>query len=443
MDVLRFMGFAVIAILVLFGVDYYQQNKKHDGTLAVDEYIATVGERLNLYKTEQVAEEAERDRKKRWRDGGKPYLPDSSEEWVRRAISDHDFTVDARLGEDQAKASDAARPLAIEVAVQEAETRARKLDRIGWVYEKKGGHAIWVQISAVQRANTNTLAGNLAQTIASINFSDTDYVPLGVIGGAAYFQAIQKEFYDVSKTARKDWAMIKKQVAETGVTVSFNTFVATIGFGEEFRLLVRSDAPVNEVYDFLGQLDYDGLNALLSLPVPGVGNDTQIDKATEAELAVEMANLRTEFVKLRGELSSMRIQNLDSLSLVANTLAGQYGLPNDAFDLTANNISSPYDLMQVGYRKGLVDLMATDTQPAAAERKGFFGTLLANAKGDGPQAQDTEQGESGSLLGSLTSIFKTSGDSQDQAAAVTVRKGGGSPACSLIGSSKRCSVGSN
>ncbi len=448
MDFLRFLGFAIVALAVVVGLDYYQQDKKHEETLTLEGYFDTVASRFNLYQEERLAEEVEQDRQKRWRQGAKPYLPPSSEEWVRRAITDHDYTVDARLGAEQAKASAAARPLAIEVAVQEAKVRADKLDRIGWLYEN-GEKTIWLQARLVSSPNQNTIVGNIEASLAGMNFKGTDYAALGVIGGVAYFEEVAGDFYDVSKGTRTNWALMKKKIAETGKQVSFKTYVGTLGLGQEIRLKVMSDAPRDEVYAFLQQVDYDGLNALLSLPVPGVSNDRVIDKAVEPELAVDMAKLRTEFVKLRGELAQMRINNLDNLSLVANTLAGSYGLPGDTFDLTANKISSPQELMQLGYRKGLNDLMYDQPDLASTnQEQGMFGRLFAKVTGGSAEQADptqqpvpTQASSGGGLLSGLTSIFNGSG-SRSQSAEVKVRKGSlDTKSCSMWGANKRCAVG--
>ncbi|MCL6286133.1 hypothetical protein M3P21_21740 [Ruegeria sp. 2012CJ41-6] len=431
-------GFIVVGVIAVAGVDYHTQSKKADSALSVQQYADTFQERFLSARVERKLAQAERAREKRWKAGAKPYLPASSAEWVRRAIAERDFTVDARTGPEQAKLSEAARPLAIKAAVQEATVQAKKLDRNSWVYEKDG-HTIWLHASLSKGANTNTLAGNLAQSIAAMDFGGKDPVPLGVIGGVAYFQAVQEEYYDVPKVARSNWALIKPAPAETDVQVSFDTYTGKIGIGEEIRLLVRSDAPRDEVRIFLGQVDYDGLNALLSRPVPMVGNATQVEPANEIRLAEQMAGLRSEFVKLRGELAQMRIDNLDGLALAANTLAGQYGLPNDRFDLTANRIATPNDLIQFGYREGLSDLMGPKTEKASADDGDLFGRLFAKLKSNASTKAQPEQGSDGFIGGSKP----LSGHTESaEAPTVRVNKGGAGAGsgCSTKGAFKRCSL---
>ncbi len=448
MDALRFVGFALIAIMVVIGLDYYQQDKKHDGRLSFTGYMGTVSERFDQVKAERHAEDVESERQERWRAGAKPYFPAAPEGWTRRAIVDGDFTIEARKGQKQAEASEAARPLAIQVAVQDATVRAKKLDRRSWVYEKDD-QTIWLHVTLADAANTNTLAGNIAQSIAAMDSSGKDYEAFGVIGGVAYFKAMQSSYYDVSERARGDWAMIKPAQAETGQTVSFETYSGTLGFGQEIRVLVLSDAPDGEVHAFLQKLDYDGLNALLSQPVPVAGNDTTVDAALQEELAAQMAELRSEFVKLRAELAQMRIQNLDGLSLIANTMAARYGLPNDALDLTANKIATPTDLINVGYRKGLSDLFEAQVKEASADAKpngsGFLAGVMAKFKGAEPSASKPD---TGGLMGSFKSFFQKTDTASaapvgSEKREVRVHKGGLIKACAQFGSGKRCSVDGN
>ncbi len=98
MGVVRIIGFALVVVLVLAGLDYYQQDKKSTGTLSASGYVDTIKERLAQYDKELDAEQLERERQQRWRAGSEPFAPKSGEDWVRRAIVDRDYTRDAREG---------------------------------------------------------------------------------------------------------------------------------------------------------------------------------------------------------------------------------------------------------------------------------------------------------------------------------------------------------
>ena len=69
MDLLRLLGLGLVAVLVLLGIDYYQQDKEHEGSLSFDGYIATVEKRFNLFQREEVTEEDERDPDEHSREG--------------------------------------------------------------------------------------------------------------------------------------------------------------------------------------------------------------------------------------------------------------------------------------------------------------------------------------------------------------------------------------
>ncbi len=440
MGALRFIGFLLIAALVVAGLDYYQQDKKHEGTLSFGAYVETINQRFNLYQAELAAEDVERERKKLWRGGAKPYLPATGKVWVRRAIVDADYTRDAREGVLQDNISEAARPLAKKVAVQKVQQLAAKLDRTSWVYEN-GEHTIWLQARLREDARSNTLAGNIAQTVEGLSVNPSDYAPFGVIGGVAYFQFVQNKYSGITVNDRSFWSMITAGITDLGTDPGFDIYKATIGLGQEIRLQVYSDAPSTELRAFLAQLDYDGLNALLSSPVPGVGNDVLSDPDGEGELAAQMAALRGEFVKLRSELARLRLDNIDGLSLVANTLAAQYGLPADTFDLTANRIKSPDDLVQVGYRKGLSDLLEGETQKAETDTGGVFGRLFASFQGEPASAETEPKSAKGGFLSGLLSAFGKSGSNEGTVVRVNKGGSGSSGDCLTKGAFKRCTLG--
>ncbi len=440
MGALRFIGFLLIAVLVVAGLDYYQQDKKTEGRLSFNGYVETINQRFNLYQAELAAEEVERERQKRWQEGPKPHLPASGEGWVRRAIVDVDYTRDAREGVLQDNISEAARPLAKKLAVQEVEQLAAKLDRTSAVYEN-GVHTIWLQMRFRRNARSNTLAGNISMSLEGLGTGARDYTPFGIIGGVAYFQFVQNRHSVITVDDRSFWSMVTAGITDLEAEPGFEIYKATIGLGEEIRLQIYSNAPAPKLRGFLEQLDYDDLNALLSKPVPSVGNGMKSDPDREGELAAEMAALRKEFVKLRSELARLRLENIDELSLMANTLAAQYGLPNDAFDLTANKIDSSEDLVQVGYRKGLADILDGEVQKADADSGGVFGKLFAKFGGDSAPEEAAPKSEGGGFLAGLMSAFGKSGS--DKETVVRVNKGGSGSSgdCLTKGAFKHCSLG--
>ncbi|WP_171120132.1 MULTISPECIES: hypothetical protein [unclassified Ruegeria] len=419
MGVLRIVGFALVVVLVIAGLDYYQQDKKRADTLSASGYIDTIKERFALFNEELDAEQIERDRKQRWRAGSEPYAPKSGEDWVRRAIVDRDYTRDAREGVLQNGISEAARPLAKQVAVQKVQQLAEKLDRTSWVYEN-GTHTIWLQVSLKEDARSNTLTGNIVRSVDTLGQSGADYAPFAIVGGVAYFQFKQNKYSVITVNDRSFWSMVTAGITDLDAPVEFDIYKGTLGLGQEVRMQLYSNAPPHEVRKFLAKLDYDGMNALLRKPVPGVSNDRTTNPETEDELAIEMAGLRGEFMKLRAELARLRLDNINGLSLVANTLAAQYGLSGDTFDLTANKIKSADDLIQVGYRTGLTSLLDGEVQKADAEGGNMFGRLFASFKGgDNPQEASSK---GGGFLDGLKSMFQNSETAQ--APEVRVNKGG-------------------
>ncbi len=440
MGVLRFIGFLLIAVIVVAGLDYFQQDKKTEGRLSFGGYVDTINQRFNLYQAELAAEEIERERQKRWKEGPRGHLPASADGWVRRAIADADYARDAREGVLQDNISEAARPLAKKLAVQEVEQLAIKLDRTSAVYED-GVHTVWLQMRFRANAKSNTLAGNIAMSMEGLGTGARDYTPFGIIGGVAYFQFAQNRFSVITVDDRSFWSMVTAGITDLEADPGFDIYKATIGLGEEIRLQIYSDAPAPKLRGFLEQLDYDELNALLSQPVPGVGNGSKSDPEREGDVAAEMAALRKEFVKLRNELARLRLENIDELSLMANTLASQYGLPNDAFDLTANRIESSEDLVQVGYRKGLADILDGEIQKAETGGGNVFGKLFAKFSGDSASEEAEPEATGGGFLSGLMSAFGKS--DSDKETVVRVNKGGSgtSSDCLTKGAFKHCTLG--
>ncbi len=419
MGVVRIIGFALVVVLVLTGLDYYQQDKKSTGTLSASGYVDTIKERLALYDEQLDAEQLERERQQRWRAGSEPYAPKTGEDWVRRAIVDRDYTRDAREGVLQDGISEAARPLAKQVAVQKVQVLAEKLDRTSWVYEN-GTHTIWLQVSLKENARSNTLTGNVVRSVDTLGQSGADFAPFAIVGGVAYFQFKQNKYSVITVNDRSFWSMVTAGITDLEAPVEFDIYKGTLGLGQEVRMQLYSDAPPHEVRKFLAKLDYDGMNTLLRKPVPGVSNDRTTNPETEVELAIEMAGLRGEFMKLRAELARLRLDNINGLSLVANTLASQYGLPSDTFDLTANKIESADELIQVGYRTGLNILLEGEVQKAEAESGNMFGRLFASFKGNDEQKEASNKG--GGFMDGLKSMFQKSETAQ--APEVRVNKGG-------------------
>ncbi|WP_170332170.1 hypothetical protein [Ruegeria arenilitoris] len=93
MDALRIFGFVMIIVLVIAGLDYYQQDKKHEGTLSANGYVDTIKHRFAQQQVERDAKAAERERKKLWKAGAKSHLPAAFGGWSRYELTDTDNEV--------------------------------------------------------------------------------------------------------------------------------------------------------------------------------------------------------------------------------------------------------------------------------------------------------------------------------------------------------------
>ncbi|WP_425043355.1 hypothetical protein [Primorskyibacter sp. S87] len=452
MSFVRASGFALICCAVALGVDYFQQSKTTEGNLNLSSYMSTVTGRMEGFRSDRKAAELERDREKRWRVGGRGYLPEPPEGWTRRAIADRDYDVADFASIRRGDPSKSAAPLLVGIATKEAAKRAKKYDKQGWVYERDGD-TVWIRVGLHQPANMNALTGLVATTLSGFDISEAELAPLGVIGGVSF---VERTHDKVSTAALDNWSMVKAaRVQDAGIP--YRQITGRIGFGQEISLSVFTDASDAVLRQLLVQIDYDGLNALLSAPIATVGNDIKVPLLQQPELAMEMRNLRAEFIELRTLAAQHRLENVDPHALVVNTVARGHGLPDGLVDLTAGEVPTMAMLLEIGYREGLAALMEEDRRKADLGIGGFFAAMVSGADPEAlterPKAKtiaEAPPNEPKKSKGTLQWLWGSSEQASAGGAGgdVRVNKGGGSGAssgfgkgaCQQVGAMKRCSV---
>ncbi|TMV09979.1 hypothetical protein FGK63_02595 [Ruegeria sediminis] len=438
MGILRGLGFLVICALVFLGLDYYQQDRKSEDRLSLRGYADAIADRFDLYQAGKAAEQAERDRQKRWRAGGKAYLPEPADAWARRSVLDGDIA--ASVAEDTGSGL-APGALVTKMAEQNAAIQAEKLDKRGWVYERDGKTA-WLEIDLVSGSNANSLAGAVEQTIAALDFGDIEEIPLGVIGGVAF---VERLHFDTPKAHRQEWALVTSTPAQKG-EVGFHTYSGIIGFDEEVRITLRTDAEQADVRDLLARLDYDTLNGLLRIPVPTVGNGVAVQPEQEQDLAARMNKLHAEFIRLRAEVAQTRLNNIDGASLIANTFAQSRGLPEGIFDLTGGRVETMEDMIQTGYRQALSDMMDADMRKTESGIGNLLGGFFAKSDATPADSSAAAAGAGAAgLFGTVKSFFsnsdKVAGAGKQDAIRVNKGISADGKGCSVQGILKRCATG--
>lgn len=347
MSVTHVLGFAVVAGIIVAGVDYHQQSQKADlalGELSPGDYIATFKQRFDGAQEEKRLEAETEEREKRWRAGGKPYLPEAPEGWVRNALTEGDNKA-VLPRQNKAKTEQAGGALLVQMEERQLADRLRKLSHRSWVY-KRGNEVVSVEVRQRNEASGNSLAGLLADSINGMH-GGTKLEGYAVIGGVGFAEELL-------------WNDEREH--------HYRILSGTIGFGQELELVVHANASRAATREILEAIDYDGLNALLIDPVESIGNDATLPEGvSEQQLAENLVELRNEFLSLKAREAQYRINNMNPGALIVNTYLQGYTGVDGAVDLTGGQKVSLKTLINLGYRKGLAALMAGQSLQEASE----------------------------------------------------------------------------
>ncbi|MCG7519476.1 hypothetical protein [Ruegeria sp. Ofav3-42] len=414
MDALRFLGFGLIVVLVVAGLDYYQQDKKSEGTLSFNEYVETISERFDRSQQKREAKKADREREKLWDAGAKSYLPKPPTGWAQHAMTEADNSaVSTALTEFGltpliSSISGPAELVALNSAGKEG--AIRKLDETGAVYSNDS-EVIWLDISLKPKSARNTMAGLALSAQSAFLGGMKVEEGYAVIDGVAFMETTGN-LLDNDERPR------------------YRAFTGRIGFDQEVVIRLHTDAKDATIRDFLGRVDYAGLNQLLPLPALVVGKGINVPLEQQSEIADEMHKLYEAMQNAQLKLGQEKFKNLDAASVMVNTLASSGFNTEGVVDITNGKVFENQELSQLAYIR---------TQDLLLE------SALSKVE---PQVA-SEGGDGGFFQNLMNMAFKAKAgtDASQQKASsqeVKVRKGGlGTSSCATLGSSKRCSVGSN
>ncbi|MDQ2091965.1 hypothetical protein [Marimonas arenosa] len=388
------IGFVAVLGVVGLGVDYHQQSTKAGlslGQMGPGDYVATISARIDGAKAEKMAKLAESNRKKAWKEGGKPFLPDAPAGWVRRGFDEGDNTAilparrmkkmgthgDANylaaakmLTGPDGGGSKAGAGIANLMGQRSAADIREEVATRSWVYER-GDESVFVEIKTHKAPGLNSLVGNVAATIdASFGGLEGSDRGFAVIGGVGFTEALNSDGQHPNH---------------------YRILNGRIGFGQELRIRVHANASTASTREILEAIDYDGLNALLRTPMASVGNGMTPPPGTEQEkLAEAMLSLRQEFETLLAQEAQYRVQNINGGALMINTLAQGYGAGVDGVtDLTGGKAVNMETLIRAGYRQAMRDLMeGRDGYAALGEVGQSFGVAVAQNQAQLPDAEE-------------------------------------------------------
>lgn len=377
------VGFVAILGIVGVGVDYHQQSQKAGlslGQMGPGDYVGTIQARIDGVKAEKAAQLADSNRKKAWKAGGKPYLPEAPEGWTRRGFNEGstlaivpamkkkdamgdvaggNYLAAARMTEAVPEGHSASGGgIASLMGQRSAADIATEVAGRSWVYERDG-ETVFVEVKTRRAPNLNSLAGSISKTM-EMAVGGMDGIDRGwdVVGGVAYTESLN------SNGKHPNHYRILKGV---------------IGFGQEIHIRVHANASSASTREILAAIDYDGMNAMLRMPMAAVGNGMEPPAGVKRdELADKMLKLRREFDLLLAKEGQYRLRNLNAGALVFNTMARNYGAGDGMVDMTGGQAVSMEALIYAGFRQGMRELMqGGDGFAALGEVGGAFGTAVA------------------------------------------------------------------
>ncbi|CUJ83913.1 hypothetical protein RUE5091_00161 [Ruegeria denitrificans] len=413
MGVLRILGFLVIVLVTIAGLDYYQQGKKHDGTLSASGYVETIKLRFTQQQEEREAKAVERDRKKRWKAGAKSHLPTAGAEWVQYELTDTDKkAVDIVLtnfGPTPLMSSISGTAELFRLTNSGKEGIVRKLSETGLVYVK-GDEIAWFDISLKPKSARNTLAGMALSRQQNFMAHAATKKGFAVIDGVAFIETTQ----DLTSPTE---------------ALDFRKITGRIGIDEEVVIRMHTNAVDDTILELLGALDYATLNALLTYPSLVVGQGISVSQDRQADVAEKMDQLYTEMKLVQEKTTDEKLKNLDVAAMMVNSLTASDFNSDGLMDITGGEVFENQDILQIGYGRAQKLLLDSDQRQAAVAQDGKGAGFFSRLKDKLPAFKTPKASDA-----AVKPAPKKS------AQPVRVHKGGLGTSCAQVGSLKRCST---
>jgi Holliday junction resolvasome RuvABC DNA-binding subunit len=365
------IGFAFVLLIVGTGADYYQQSLKQEvglGELTASGYIDTIKDRIEGVKRDRANDRVLSALKERQKSGARIYLPQAPEGWQRRAWDEGDNSPISNPPHEISKATQElvdTTPLLKAMAAADENARKNRLNAETWVYQR-GNELVSVRawFSPERKGNSlTTSAMNIVEGNLS-GMSKTD--GWGVIQGVAFGKTGS---FDPDNQPR------------------FLRLSATMGFGAEVKLIVRSNAPEEAVREILNKIDYDGLNALLPRPLPYVGKDApEIDLALQKEMAGKMIDIRTDLIKRRGRAAENALTSGNASEMAMTMALREIGFGDDGAQKEAH--AKAVEELQASEQAVLAAADADTSEQNGSG--GFWGIVTGFLSGGGQKAQTSD-----------------------------------------------------
>lgn len=313
------LGFGAIAIGALGVIDYANQASaagQTAGEFSAGAYFASYGARIEAVRTAR-AEAAEADaRDARRRAGARPYLPEAPAGWSRRSWAEGDNSA-ILLPEMPDDFGGTAPQILKNMAASGERAATERRNDESWVYEREG-QIVALRATYVGRDDKRTIAGAAVDAIAAGSILRRAE-GWAMIGGAAY-------------ELRRDPAAPDPDAPHISrAGTPFLSVEAHVGLHDEVRLSAQTNAPEDVLRAILAQIDYDGVNGLLTYPLPYIGKDApEVPREIEPQLATKMLTLRQDILHRRSKAALNWLEEAAS--------------PENAMRLALNELSQGWNM---------------------------------------------------------------------------------------------------
>ncbi len=367
------MGFGVVALAAVGAIDYTNQSHaagQAPGTFPASAYFATYGGRIADMRGARADAAADKAREALRSAGARVYLPEAPKGWSRRAWAEGDNSpiqiVERELSAAAQAGNDAA-PM-LKSFADKAERKAEALlNDETWVYQGADG-LVAVRAAYHPAIGEGSIAGSAGDMLAASGAMSQMKDPgWGVVHGVA--------FGTVPASAARPGAPF---VSRAGTP--FRTFQATIGFDDAVHLKVYSNASDTATRAVLSAIDYDGINGLLTAPLPYVGSQAQ---PVAPELQQQLATL---MIRIREDLLTQR-------SAAAQEWLQRASTPENAMTLALSEIAKRWGAGEPVQGSAAVPKAgqgAAPSGPAAGGLTGLIGGILGRGTGGPAQAAPAE-----------------------------------------------------
>ncbi len=358
------IGFAAVLLIVGTGMDYYQQTLKTGvalGDLSATGYIDTIKDRFDGANHDRAKDRALAALKERQKEGARVYLPKAPEGWERRAWSDGDnsrISGAPRENTEMEQELLAASPMLKAMLAADEINSEKRLNAQTWVYQR-GTEIVSVRAWFAPEIKGNSVSSSAMKIIAGNLSGMAGTEGWGIIQGVAFGQTGS---FDPENA--KDYQRLS----------------ATIGFGDEVHLEVRSAAPEAATREILNAIDFDGLNALLPRPLGHVGhNAPEIEIARQKEMADKMIAIRTDLIRRRGRAAEQALTEGTASETAMSLALGEIGFGND--ETSAADAKATDELAASEQA-----VLSSDSPAKGAGSGGIWGMVTGFLGGDADQA---------------------------------------------------------